>query len=110
MGACLRYALSRILVDSGFPIATMLANISGSFVIGLLFVLIGGRLGSEHPAYLLLVVGVLGGFTTFSTFSLDAIRLLDTGRYAAFGLYTAVTVGLCLMAAMVGLMLGRRLM
>lgn len=110
LGACLRYGLTRLLVGSSFPFAPMLANISGSLAIGLLFVLVGGRIGTDHPIYLLLVVGILGGFTTFSTFSLDAVRLLDGGRYAAFFLYMGATVVLCLLAAMLGLMLGRRLM
>ncbi len=110
IGACLRYGLTRLLVGSSFPYAPMLANVSGSLAIGLMFVLIGGRIGTDHPLYLLLVVGVLGGFTTFSTFSLDAIRLLEAGRYGAFCVYSGATVGLCLVAAMLGLMLGRRLM
>ncbi len=110
LGACLRYALSRLLEGASFPYAPLLANVSGSLMIGLLFVWVGGRLGTDHPVYVFLVVGILGGFTTFSTFSLDAIRLLDGGRYSAFFIYMSTTVILSLGAALLGLILARRLM
>lgn len=110
LGACMRYSLDRLMLGEGFPYATLTANVSGSLLIGLLFILVGGRLGTSHPAYLFLVVGVLGGFTTFSTFSLGAMRLVDAGRFGMFFVYVSATVILSLGAATLGLMLGRRLM
>lgn len=110
LGACARYGLSRSLPLMEYPLATQSANVLGSLLIGLLFAPVALRLGSEHPAWALLAIGLLGGFTTFSSFSLDSLRLLEQGRLGLALLYVGSTVGLCLLAAWLGLMLGRRLL
>jgi CrcB protein len=84
IGAILRYVVANIgqsLTASEFPLGTLLVNIIGCALIGFLTALLIGPL-SQHREFLrlLLLVGVLGGFTTFSTFALDSIELFDAGR------------------------------
>lgn len=106
-GACLRYGLWRILTLQAWPLATQLANVGGSLLIGLVFAWLAPRGGMQHPLYPLLVVGLLGGFTTYSTFSLDALRLLEQGRPGLAAAYIISTLVLCLAGAALGLWLGR---
>lgn len=109
VGSVLRYGVARALASASYPWATQSVNVLGSFLIGLAFVLLAHRYGSHHPAYQLVIVGLLGGFTTYSSFSMDALRLLEQGRTGTALAYVASTVALCLAAAALGLMLGRRL-
>lgn len=102
IGSVLRYLT---LAAVGAPWATLLINVSGSFFIGVLFVALSSRL-SLSP---LLMSGVLGGFTTFSAFSLDALKLWQSGQIStAFG-YIAGSVGLSLLAVALGATLTERL-
>jgi fluoride exporter len=98
LGALLRYGASLALPRqdaAAFPWTTLWVNLAGSLVIGLL----APGLARHDAARLLLIVGVLGGFTTFSTFSLDALTLLHAHRYAALAAYmgasTAGGLALC---------------
>lgn len=110
-GACLRFGLLRLIPPAGgYPWAVQLANVLGSFLIGFLFVQIAMRWGNQHVAWQLLGVGVLGGFTTYSTFSLDTVRLIEQGRMSTALVYVLTTVVLCIGMAAVGVLLGRRLM
>ncbi|WP_091713116.1 fluoride efflux transporter CrcB [Methylobacterium phyllostachyos] len=100
-------AVSRLAPDIDFPLATLIINVLGSFLMGVLaesFVLRGA---GGHPAKLLLTTGVLGGFTTFSTFSLDAVSLYDRGQVAAAGLYVVLSVAGGLVGLVAGLALAR---
>lgn len=92
-----------------FPYATLLVNVLGSFAIGVFFVLIAER--SEIPAEMrsFLVVGFLGAFTTFSTFSLDAVSLMQEGDYGMAFVYIVSSVLICLLAAWLGLSLARQI-
>lgn len=72
-----------------FWAATLFVNIAGSFLIGFVSLL---WLDPQHPARLFAVVGVLGGFTTFSTFSYDMLRLIQSGRWTLAAGYAAVSV------------------
>ncbi|MGJ8670141.1 MAG: fluoride efflux transporter CrcB [Oceanococcus sp.] len=110
LGACARYGLSRLLMQVSWPLATLCANVLGSFLIGILFIHIATRLGTQHPAWQLLGIGLLGGFTTFSSFSLETLRLIEQGRVGIAASYVLSSVALCLLAAYLGLILGRRLM
>ena len=101
VGSLARWGLAEL---SPTPWGTLAANVSGSFLIGLL----AAWLFVRHPRLrLLLGVGLLGGFTTFSTHLLDAHDLLDTPLLAAA--YVGGTLVGCLLAAAAGLVLGRRL-
>lgn len=89
------------------PWGTFAVNVAGSFLIGLLAVpfLQSGR--GAQPLASLLIPGVLGGFTTFSAFSLDTLRLVEGGRMTLAAAYILGSVGLSLLACWAGLMLGR---
>jgi fluoride exporter len=95
-----------------FPVGTLVVNATGSFVLGLLAVLIARPSGSERAdvARLLLGVGFCGGYTTFSTFSLDTVALLETrgGLIAGVNVVANVSAGLIGVAA--GILLGRAAM
>ena len=110
LGACARYALARCLLGMSWPLATQCANVIGSFLIGLAFVQLAARWGTDHPAWQFLAIGMLGGFTTFSSFSLESLRLMEQGKPSMAAAYVLSSVALCLLAAWLGLLLGRRLM
>jgi fluoride exporter len=110
IGASLRY-LTNVgamrMFGPGFPIGTVIVNIAGSFVMGLLVVTLAKK-GGNHLAPLLMT-GILGGFTTFSAFSLDALTLWERGQQGlAFG-YVAASVLLSLAAIAAGLFVARNL-
>ena len=90
-----------------FPWGTFAVNVAGSLAIGALAVpLLEGEAG-PHPAAPFLIAGVLGGFTTFSAFSLDTLRLIEAGRIAWALIYVGASVALSLCAGALGLWLGR---
>lgn len=89
----------------GAPWGTAAVNVVGSFAMGALYVLLSTRT-AVSPFFL---TGVLGGFTTFSAFSLDALKLWEGGEALQAGLYVAVSVILSLVAVAAGLALGRAL-
>ena len=101
LGSVARYACSvgaTRWLGPNFPWGTLFVNVTGSFMIGLLAALVSadGRpvLGSDARAFLM--IGVLGGFTTFSSFSLETLTLARSGALGAASLNVALSVGLCL--------------
>ncbi|MDG1732852.1 MAG: fluoride efflux transporter CrcB [Thalassotalea sp.] len=107
-GACLRFFIMQIVFNflgKGFPFATLIVNISGSLIMGVLYGLI--EQGSiEVVLYRTLVgIGFLGAFTTFSTFSLDTLLLLQQGDIMKALLNVLLNVLLCVMAAGLGMFL-----
>lgn len=93
------------LLGAGFPFGTALVNVLGSFAIGGLAVwLSGGKAGAASP---LLITGFLGGFTTFSAFSLDALRLWEAGEGLMAAWYVLGSVILSLGAVWIGAVLAR---
>ncbi|GAD55231.1 fluoride efflux transporter CrcB [Limimaricola cinnabarinus] len=102
-GASLRFLVGQALA---FPIGTFAVNLAGSFAIGVLFVWLSGR---DAPLAPLLITGLLGGFTTFSAFSLDALRLVEAGRLGAALAYVAGSVILSIAACALGLWIARSL-
>ncbi len=112
LGAVSRYWLMLWVSDQGgmrFPWGTLLVNVLGSCAIGVLYVLISERIVLTEQWRALLVVGYLGAFTTFSTFSLDALLLLQEGRVLPALAYVGTSVLLCLAGAWLGMMLMRAL-
>lgn len=111
-GSVARYltgiAMTRLL-GPGFPWGTITVNIIGSFVIGLLTEMMARKFSAPLELRLLLVVGFLGGFTTFSSFSLDTMALFERGEGLTAFVYVAASVLLSLAAAFGGLALGRSL-
>lgn len=110
LGALSRYFLGRIIaerVSKEFPLGTLLINVSGSFVIGLLFALAARNMISS-TLQLILATGFLGGYTTFSTMSWEIVQLARGGERTASLLYLVGSVVLGLAAAALGLLLGWR--
>ena len=95
VGACARYAISLIPVKSQFPILTLITNLLGALLIGFIVGIAESRNISKN-AMLFLKTGVCGGFTTFSTFSLEAYSILSTRHYDLCGLYVALSVVGCI--------------
>ena len=109
LGAISRHAANRAglaLLGPGFPWWTIVVNVDGCYLIALLAGLFGS-LETGHNARLFLITGFLGGFTTFSAFSLDALTLWERGAPLQAGLYILGSVILSLIAAAVGLMVSR---
>ncbi len=97
------------LTGAHFPYGTMAVNVTGSFVIGFLMEMMAlkWQLSLETRAFL--VTGVLGGFTTFSTFSFDMFKLVDTDRYIGALLYMIGSVGISLTMLFGAVLLVRRM-
>lgn len=108
IGACLRFGAGQILVregHTGLPVAVLTVNILGSFIMGL-FVMWSFHKGHE-ALNLFVMTGILGGFTTFSAFSLEAFTLIERGQIALAGAYVALSVGLSIGALVLGASLAR---
>jgi CrcB protein len=112
VGTAARYATALVLPPLGaVPVATIAVNLVGAFLLGLLLAGLARRgpdTGRRLTLRLLLGTGVLGGFTTYSTFSLDTVALVEGGRWADVLLYTAVTLVLGTLAAALGVVLASR--
>src|SRR5262245_44380660 len=111
-GSMLRYAVGlwvEARVGPGFPWGTFAVNVSGCFLIGVLATLADERAWITPAARLALVTGVLGGFTTFSTFGLETWELVEDGRAWLAAVNAAASVGLGLIAVVVGAQLTRHL-
>jgi fluoride exporter len=110
VGGVLRYVVGQLFMQRfgpGFPYGTLFINVSGSLCIGIVAELAATRAFGVTPLLrILLATGVLGGYTTFSTFSFDAITLLGEGILPAF-IYTAASVVLGFAGAAVGVVLAR---
>lgn len=92
-----------------FPYGTFSANLAGSFLLGIVFVWGEGRTVAGVDLRLVLGTGVMGGFTTYSTFNLEALRLLSGGQYGRALIYVALTLSTCLAGGAFGIALGRTL-
>ncbi|MBB4212363.1 camphor resistance protein CrcB [Rhodothalassium salexigens DSM 2132] len=90
-----------------FPLGTLAVNVAGSALMGLLVGLLVGRFDAGVALRSFLTVGFLGGFTTFSTFSLETMLLIEKNQWALAGAYALLSVGLCVAAAFAGLALAR---
>lgn len=109
LGAMARYGVSLAaarLWGLAFPWGTLAANVLGGLAIG---VLAAKLAPAQEPARLLIGVGVLGGFTTFSTFSLETIALFERGEARTALFYVAASLALSLLACWAGLAAGRAL-
>ena len=94
-----------------FPWGTMIVNILGSFVMGLLAVMLLERFDGSWGRYApLLMTGVLGGFTTFSAFSHDALYLMERGRIGSALAYVGGSVGLAILGLFIGLAAARAIL
>lgn len=110
-GALGRYGVSR-LVDTltpghSWPSATFLVNLVGSTLIGILYVIITEKSALHPDARHILMVGFLGAFTTFSTFSLETVAMVEAGRLALALSYVFITLASCIIGCWLGIQLAR---
>jgi len=111
-GSISRYLLSRAVyhaVGETFPYGTLVVNIIGCLVIGLLMAFMQERLAANSNYRLFLVIGVLGGFTTFSSFSYETFELLRSGSISAALLNVVYNVVGCLFATWSGYTMGKNI-
>lgn len=104
MGSVLRYLVGRLMSSSSFPWGTFAVNITGCFLIGLLSTWIA-RHSLSPDMRLLLIVGLCGGFTTFSTFSNEALALMRNGQLPLCLAYIIGSIALGVIAAYIGIKL-----
>ncbi|UYO00469.1 MAG: fluoride efflux transporter CrcB [Devosia sp.] len=111
LGAAARYGISSLIGrawSTGFPLATLVVNIAGSFFMGVLIGLLARTMPQmAYEIRLFVAVGLLGGFTTFSSFSLDTIVLIERGELAQALFYIGMSVVICLAGLYLGLLITR---
>lgn len=103
IGGAMRYLLSTLMKSvcgQGFPWGTLMVNLLGCFLFGMLFAVFGKSSATDNTLYLLLTTGICGGFTTFSTFANESVQMLQQGNTWGFVGYvaTSVVAGLALIA------------
>ena len=103
IGGAMRYLLTTLMKSvygQGFPWGTLMVNLLGCFLFGMLFAVFGKSSATDNTLYLLLTTGVCGGFTTFSTFANESVQMLQQGNTWGFVGYvaTSVVAGLALIA------------
>ncbi len=103
LGACARVALAGLWSGSTWPWGTFIVNVVGSLCIGLLWGLFAQAPWFQEWGRWFLVAGVLGAFTTFSAFSLESVRLMESGQWAAALGYIIASAVVCVAAAAAGL-------
>ena len=112
IGAAVRFltgvGMMRLMGPADFPLAIITVNVIGSFLMGV-FVVLAAHRGLTHLSPFVMT-GVLGGFTTFSAFSLETVTMMERGEYGAAGLYVALSVGLSVAGLMGGLWLAREVL
>jgi len=96
-------------LGTAFPFGTFIVNITGAFIIGIIATYLGERYLDDPYLKQLLVVGFLGGYTTFSSYSLDAINLFEDGKWQEALLYIIGSNGLGILACFLGVILTRRM-
>lgn len=110
LGAISRYYVSKysnIFLGDKLPLGTVIVNVTGSFILGFLYVLSVERLAVSENFRLFLGVGFLGAYTTFSTFSVEFINLISEGVYISAIFYWVFNVVLSIVAAFFGIYLAR---
>ena len=112
LGAMARYGLATAIfkwTGKAYPYGTLSVNLIGSFAIGAAYIwLVESNFGGDTHRHLIMV-GFLGAFTTFSTFSLESLTLLQQGRITAFLTYIALSLIGCLLATALGMILTKQL-
>jgi fluoride exporter len=110
IGSALRYGVNIAaprLLGTGFPWATLTVNIVGSFLMGLLSAALTEKFSDQPDLRLFLTTGILGGFTTFSAFSLDVFGLMQRGENSTAVIYALASVVLSILAVFSGFMVSQ---
>lgn len=109
LGAVARYGVGRVLPMGDWPHATLTVNVVGGLLMGLLTGWLAFRGGAgQESVRLFAAVGVLGGFTTFSAFSLETALMIERGRIGMAAAYVGLSVALSVAALFAGLWIARR--
>ena len=112
LGAVLRFGMSTAVyraLGRDFPYGTLAVNVLGSLLMGFIFVVLVERLAMSAEWRAALLIGLLGSFTTFSTFSFETLALFENGEPIKALVNIMLSVFICLLATWVGLSLGRQL-
>jgi len=113
LGGVLRYLASNgvyLFLGRDFPYGTLIVNVTGCFCMGFLFIVITERFnGMAIPLRSFLLIGLLGGYTTFSSFSIETLNLFESGAWFSALLNVLLSVTLCLVAVWFGVIGGRQL-
>lgn len=109
LGAVLRYGVAVTLPARSFPWATLTVNTIGSLLFGFLAIWLTERFPGAAGLRAFALVGVLGAFTTFSTFSFETMTLMQAGDFTRAGVNVVASVALCLLAVAAGMALARQL-
>lgn len=105
MGSVARFGISNLIAlrhTGTFPLATLIVNVTGSFAIGYL-----ASSTNSESARAFLMIGICGGYTTFSAFSLQNLQLIQNGNYLSAALNTVLSLALCMVAVWVGFWAGK---
>ena len=112
VGALLRYWVStgaHALLGRGFPYGTLTVNVLGSLMMGFLYVWLLDRVITGPMVRAFLLIGLLGGFTTFSTFSIESLNLIEAGHIVKAFANVLLSVTVCITAAGLGVLIARQL-
>lgn len=112
LGSISRYWLSTLVhkhAGMDFPYGTLTVNIIGCFAMGLLMTMFQEHFVENPNVRLFLIIGILGGFTTFSSFSFDTLALMKAGNFLSAGVNVVVSVTACLSATWIGYYIGENL-
>lgn len=112
LGALLRYWMStgvHAFTGHGFPYGTLAVNITGSLLMGMLYVLFIERMDVDPLWRGALLIGLLGAFTTFSTFSIETLNLLENGEPLKAVVNVLASVSVCIVACWIGMVGGRQI-
>ena len=111
-GSLCRYGMSNgiyLLLGRSFPYGTLAVNILGSFIMGSVYILMIERASISEELRAGITVGLLGAFTTFSTFSIETINLIESGEILKAGLNILFSVTLCVVGCWLGMNLSRQI-
>ena len=111
-GSLCRYGMSNgiyLLLGRSFPYGTLAVNILGSFVMGIVYILMIERASISEELRAGITIGLLGAFTTFSTFSIETINLIESGEILKAGLNILFSVTLCVVGCWLGMNLSRQI-
>ena len=111
LGALCRYGMTMgisSLIGRGFPYGTLVVNILGSFLMGAAYVIMVEEINVNSEWRVGITIGLLGAFTTFSTFSIETLNLLESGDAFKAGLNILLSITFCMLGCWLGMIIGRQ--